>query len=91
MPPYLPVIFAIVLIVLTSVLTVVGVQIILVLAEMKKTLEKVNTTLDTAEAKLHAVTQPLQSLGGMASGLSTGFKVFEAFTGWLHRSKERDE
>ena len=91
MPNYLPIIFSIVLIVLTGVMTVVGIQMILVLSELRKTMQKVNSTLDIAEAKLTAVTQPLQSLGGMASGLSTGFKVFEAFTGWLQRNKEKDD
>lgn len=84
----LPIIFSVVLVVLAIVLSVVGVQIILVLIEVKRTLKKFNDTLDSAEAKLNAVVQPLQNLGGMAAGLNTGFKVFESFVGWLNRNKE---
>lgn len=84
----LPIVFSVVLVVLAIVLSVVGIQIVMVLMEVKRTLKKVNDTLDMAESKLNAVVQPLQNLGGMASGLNTGFKVFESFVGWLNRSKE---
>lgn len=79
----LPTVLAVVAIVLTIILSVVGVQIILVLSEVKKTLQKVNTTLDEAEAKINAIVSPLQNLGGLATGIQTGIKVFESFTGWL--------
>lgn len=84
---YLPVVFSVVLVVLAIVLTVVGVQMIIVLTELRKTLRKVNHTLDTVDMSVNAVVQPLQNLGGMASGLSTGMRVFEAFTGWLQRNQ----
>ncbi|NCN03677.1 MAG: hypothetical protein GW942_01220 [Candidatus Pacebacteria bacterium] len=84
----LPIVFSVVLVILAIVLSVVGIQIILVLVEVKRTLKKVNDTLDMAENKFNAIVQPLQNLGGMASGLNTGFKVFESFVGWLNRNKE---
>ncbi len=84
----LPIVFSVVLVVLAIVLSVVGVQIILVLIEVKRTLKKFNDTLDATQMKLNAIVQPLQNLGGMASGLNTGFKVFESFVGWLNRNKE---
>jgi len=84
----LPIVFSVVLVILAIVLSVVGFQIIMVLIEVKRTLKKVNDTLDMAENKFNAVVQPLQNLGGMASGLNTGFKVFESFVGWLNRNKE---
>ncbi|NCN45401.1 MAG: hypothetical protein COU63_01615 [Candidatus Pacebacteria bacterium CG10_big_fil_rev_8_21_14_0_10_36_11] len=79
----LPTVLVVISIILTIILSVVGIQIILVLAEVKKTLNKVNTTLDQAEAKINSLISPLQNLGGLASGLQTGVKVFESFTGWL--------
>ncbi len=87
---FLPVLYAVILVVLTVVLTVVGVYLVLVLMEARRTLLKVNTTLDVAEAKLNAITQPLQRLGGMATGLTTGMKVFETFVTWLQRTKDRE-
>jgi len=84
----LPIVFSVIVIILTIVLSVVGVQLVLVLLEVRKTLKKLNGVLDTAEQKINAVVSPLQNLGGMASGLQTGFKVFESFVGWLHRNKD---
>jgi len=84
---YLPLVFAVVLVILTIVLSVVGFQLVKVLMELRKTLHKVNETLDTVDATVLAITQPLHSLGGMASGLGAGFKVFETFVSWLNRSK----
>jgi len=85
---YLPYIFALVLVILTTILAVVGFQLVQVLIELRRTLRKVNETLDTIDATVTAVTQPLHSLGGMASGLNSGFKVFETFVSWLNRNKE---
>ena len=87
MEQILPTVLAVVAIILTIILSVVGIQIILVLTEVKKTLNKVNTTLDDAEAKINALMAPLQNLGGLAAGLQTGMKVFESFTSWLTQRK----
>jgi hypothetical protein len=43
--------------------------------------------LDEAEAKNNSLISPLQHLGGLASGLQTGIKVFESFTGWVAQRK----
>lgn len=87
----LPILFAISLVLVTVVLTVVGVQLVLTLFEVKRTLARVNTLLDQAEDKFENVLAPLRNLGGMASGLQTGFRVFESFIGWLNRSRsDRD-
>lgn len=84
----LPIIFAVVMVVLTIVLTVVGIQLVLVLMEFKRTLRTVNRTVQDAEAKINKVIDPLQNLGGIASGLKTGVKVFETFVSWLNKRKK---
>ena len=83
-----PTIFAIALVVLTIVLSVVGVQMMMVLLELKKTVKKINDALETADEKIAAIVSPLQKISGVASGLGTGMKVFESFVGWLNRDKE---
>ncbi len=85
---YMPLIISVTLVVLTLVLTVVGVQLFMVLTEVKKTFIKLNGAIDTAEMKLNALASPLQNLGGMATGLKTGIKVFETFVGWLNRNRD---
>jgi uncharacterized protein YoxC len=87
----LPVVLTSVLVVLAIILAVVGVQVILVLSEIQKTLRRVNTTIDSAQQRLSSLVTPLQNLGGMAAGLQTGFKVFEAFVGWLSRNKDQSK
>lgn len=86
----LPIIFSVVLVILALILSVVGIQLVLVLMEVKRTLKRVNEAIESAEMKFNAVVSPLQSLGGMASGLGAGMKVFEAFVGWLNRDKNTD-
>lgn len=83
----LTIVFSVVLVLLTIVLSVVGVQMILVLMEVRRTMKKINLVLDQAETKINNIIAPLQSLGGMASGLQAGFQVFESFVGWLNRRK----
>lgn len=80
-----PIVLTIVLVIVAIVLAVVGVQVVLVLNEVRKTLKRVNDTLDNAEQRLNAVMLPLQNLGGMTKGISTGLKVFETFVSWLNR------
>lgn len=91
MTEILPIIFAVTITVLTVVLAIVGIQLILVLVEFKRTLRKINFTLEQAESKLNHVIRPLQNLGGIASGLQTGVKVFEGFVGWLDKNKKNKE
>lgn len=89
MPEILPIVLSVIAVIITIVLAVVGIQLIMVLIEVKKTLKKFNDVLDEAEDKFNQVIKPLQSLGGMASGLRAGFSVFESFVSWLQRNKEK--
>lgn len=83
----LPLILTIVLILLSVVLTVVGVQLFVVLLEFRKTLKRVNDTVDLLETRFVSIMAPFQSLGGAVSGMRAGFKVFELFVSWLNRNK----
>lgn len=82
----LPLILSGVLLVLTIVLTIVGIQMILVLVELKRTLSRVNMVIDAAEDKISRIVNPLQSLGGAVTGIRTGLRVFEEFVGWLQKN-----
>ncbi|MBP9819354.1 hypothetical protein KBC79_01310 [Candidatus Woesebacteria bacterium] len=84
----LQIIFSVVLVCLAVVLSVVGIQLVLVLIEARRTIRRFNQTLDTVEAKLSSFAQPLMALGGAVSGLKTGMRIFELFVQWLHRTKD---
>jgi ABC-type bacteriocin/lantibiotic exporter with double-glycine peptidase domain len=85
------IIFLISAVVLTIVLTAVGVYLILTLSELRSTLKKINTVMDGAEHKFAAIIQPLQNLGGIAAGVRTGIQVFETFVQWMNKEKKKHD
>ncbi len=90
MTEFLPVLFAIVLVILTATLVAVGVHLILVLRSFRQALEKINSVFDETEEKIKALTEPLKNLAGIATGVKTGVKVFEGFIGFLNKKKDDD-
>jgi hypothetical protein len=84
----LPIILTIAVTVMTVMMVIVGVYVIQVLSSVKKTLDRVNNTIDLAEMRINSIVSPLQSLGGITSSLGTGLKVFESFTRWLNRKHD---
>ena len=87
----LPTLFGIALIILTLILTAVGIQLVLVLNSMRRAVNKINEAFDEVEQKVKIVTEPLQNLAGIASGVQTGVKVFEGFVNFLNRKKDDQE
>lgn len=81
----LVIVVTVVAVILSLVLLVVGVQTILVLQQVRKTLERVNHLTEIAESSLQKASLPLQNLGGMMQGVKTGFKMFEVFANFLQK------
>ena len=61
--------------VLTVVLALVGVQVIRILQEFKKTVEKINKILEDLGRVTEDVSKPTLPLSGIFLGLKTGLKV----------------
>lgn len=78
------------LLVLLIVLAVAGVQLILVLSEMRQTLKRVNRLAEGTEQKIASLVQPLQQLGSAAVGLQTGLKAIEAVLEWMKERKTEE-
>lgn len=82
------------LIIVTSILTVllviVGVQVIMILKEVKHTLTHVNHTLDTADGIVSALSRPVNGLGDIVTGVRTGVRLTESFVSWLNRNKDNE-
>lgn len=87
----LVIVVTVVAVILSLVLLVVGVQTILVLQQVRKTLERVNHLTEIAEVSLQKAALPLQNLGGMMQGMKTGIKMFEVFTNFLHKQVQDDQ
>lgn len=86
----LVVVLTVVAAILSVVLIVVGVQTILVLQEVKRSLQRFNTMTDIVEKTVTRALSPLQNVGGMMTGFKTGFKLLETFSTFLKRSSQEE-
>lgn len=69
----------VVLTVTTILLVVIGIQLIFVLKELRKTLKKVNEIIDNFEKVGLSLEHSFSELTGFVSGLKTIFKVIDLF------------
>jgi hypothetical protein len=73
---------------LTAVLVVIGVQLAMLLIELRQVLHKFNSALDTAGHKFNSLVQPLQQISTAAVGFKTGIKAVEAVMEWMQERKQ---
>lgn len=69
------IIIILVIIALTLLLLVLGVQVFLILKELRKTIEKANKVLDNTENITGSVSAPISSLSSIIMGLKAGGSV----------------
>jgi hypothetical protein len=86
----LVVVLTVVAAILSVVLIVVGVQTILVLQEVKRSLQRFNAMTEVVERTVNKALTPLQNVGGMMTGFKTGFKLLETFSTFLKRSSQEE-
>ncbi len=74
--------------VLTAILAVIGIQVVYILRESRRSIEKVNKILEDARTVSEAVTKPIVSLSNSLGSLSglTGF-----FSWLINRRKKNGE
>ncbi len=72
---------------LTITAIIVGVELVLVLRELKSSLVRVNHTVDTANETLQKISQPAVGLFAIIEGLRQSGKIVEAVTHLLGRDK----
>lgn len=73
--------------VLTVVAVIVGVELVLVLKELKSSLTRVNKTLDTADETLEKLSQPAVGLFAIIEGFRQSGKIVEMVQHLLGRDK----
>lgn len=76
----------IVIIILTVLLVVLGIQVYFILRALRITLEKANKVLEDAGNITESVSKPISSLSSLAMGLKTGAIIAKIFQG-----KKRDK
>ena len=84
---FFPILLSSVVIVLTCILTFVGVQVFLILKEAQKTVKKINLLLDEGKEILTKTSQAMEGTVGFLSGLRTIFKLLRVFS----KKKKKDE
>lgn len=82
------VLLVIVITTLTLLLTFIGIQIVYILREVRRTIEKVNKMLDDAGMITESIAHPIAGLGGMIDGLKSGAKAIEAVGNFLSRKRK---
>lgn len=78
----------IVIIVLTVLLVVLGIQVFFILRELRKTIDKVNKVLDDTGVITESVSKPIASFSTLAMGLRTGAKIAKIFQGEKKHKKD---
>lgn len=82
------ILLTVVITVFSVVLIIAGIQIILVLQEVKRTLQRINLLAESIERLTEKASVPLAGLGGTLEGVKGGLKVAQAFMSWLNREKD---
>lgn len=89
----LSIVLTIVAAILSVVLLVVGVQTILVLQEVRRSLTNFNRMTEVIEETVVRTLSPFQQLGGVGSGLRTGLRLLETFSSFIqnksHETKSK--
>jgi len=79
-----------VVIVLTILLVVLGIQVFFILRELRKTIDKANKILDDTGAITESVSKPISSLSSIAMGLKAGARIAKILN-TDHKGHKKDE
>lgn len=77
-----------VIIVLTTLLIVLGIQVFFVLKELRQTIVKTNKVLDEAGQITQSVSAPLSSISALTMGLKTGASLAGIFKRGQHKKNK---
>jgi|SRR3989344_9148275 len=64
-----------VIVALTVLLFILGIQVFFILRELQKTVKKANKVLDDTEVITHSVSGPISSFSTLANGIKTGATI----------------
>ena len=72
---------------LTVLAAIIGIQLITILKEVKYTVTKLNTTLDTVEETMQKIAQPAVGLFAVIEGIKQSGKIVETLSSFLGKRK----
>ncbi len=77
-----------VIVVLTTLLVVIGIQVVNILKEFKRSIEKINKILEDAGVISGAVAKPMSDFSGFFEGVKGGFKIVEWLVDFIKERKK---
>src|SRR3989344_385245 len=80
-----------VVVILTAVMTVIGVQMIFILRDFRLVLQKLAGLVDRTEMILSGMIQPFTGVGGLGEGIKKGVGVIKKLSKILGRHKQTTE
>lgn len=80
-----------VVIVLSFLLLILGVQVFLILREFRKTVGKINRILDDAALLTESISAPIENFSSILGGIKTGISLVNMFKGSKKSKKEEEE
>lgn len=81
----------VVIAVLTTLLVIIGIQVVNILKEFKRSLEKINKILDDAGMVSGSVAKPLADFSGFFEALRGGLKIIESLLDFFKSRKKMKE
>ena len=72
--------------VLTILLTVIGIQVVYILMEVRKSAQKVNRMLDDAGQVTGGISRSVTGMSGLVSGLKSGLSIVS----WFGKKKDKE-
>lgn len=80
-----------VLVVLTSLLLVLGIQVFFILKELKRTVSKANKVLDDTGVITESVSGPVSAFSSLAAGIKTGVTIASFLKGKKKKDHKEEE
>ena len=74
--------------VLTVLATIIGIQVIILLKDLKNSLDRFNSVLNSAESSIRKLTIPITGVVGLVEGIKHSTQVLDIITGYLERHRK---
>lgn len=79
------------LVVIAAIVVAVGIYLILLMAELRRVVRRLNITLDTTGSSISQFISSLQHAGTYALSFQTGVKTLESLAQWIKDRAAKDE
>jgi hypothetical protein len=81
----------IVIVILTTIMTIIGIQFILILRDIRRLFLRFNGLIDRVEVTIASIAQPVAGISNLMEGLKQGVGVVEKLTSLLGRREKTTE